>query len=66
MARVCGVCQQSYYRSNRVRLWTGQGAGRWSKVEGPICTQCMGERAAQKILVASHFQVVPDRKRRTG
>jgi hypothetical protein len=64
MARVCGVCQQPYYRSNRLRLWTGQGQGQWSKVEGPVCTNCMGARQAQKILIASHFRVVEGKGKR--
>ena len=58
MARLCSVCHEPYYRSNRARMWVSLGAGMNQKVDEPVCTTCCPPKQAQRILVASHFRVV--------
>lgn len=51
--RTCHQCGQWYWRVNRIAVWAHQGStGRvgWFKIIQSICTKCMGQREAQRVL----------------
>ena len=48
-SRRCDRCGRAYYRSNRLRLWTGQNPGHragWQKDDVKLCLRCMNQAAS--------------------
>jgi hypothetical protein len=50
--RHCARCGRSYWRANRFRIWIGK-----HKTDEPICTNCLRDSAANRILVATHIRI---------
>jgi hypothetical protein len=62
MARVCTRCGDSYYRANRLRLWTGTDAATYKKFDEPVCLKCLPDASVKRIAIVTHIRVVPARR----
>lgn len=65
--RICDRCRKPYYRSNRLRLWTGQNPGHragWQKDDVKLCCSCLNAEAAGKAqrLVSAKIVTISMRK----
>ena len=50
--KICEKCGNTYYRRNRLEMWTGRNPGHrtgWFKTEIKVCNPCMPAMEAQRI-----------------
>ncbi len=65
--RQCSRCGKTYFRSNRLRLWTRVNPGHrdgWGKDDVKLCTNCMSQNAAKSAvrLVSARIVEIDMRK----
>lgn len=68
-SRKCTRCGKKYYRSNRLRLWTGTNPGHrdgWRKEDVKLCTTCMPDSAAQGAAQLASAKIVTIKLKKTG
>jgi hypothetical protein len=49
--KICDRCGKTYWRSNRLRLWTTTNPGKrdgWAKDDVRLCTGCMAQSQARQ------------------
>lgn len=69
--KVCDRCGKTYWRSNRLRLWTTQVPGHrygWSKNDVKLCTTCMSQSQAKQAyhVVSARIVTIDMRKQKAS
>lgn len=55
--RKCSDCGRTYYRVNKVHVWTGRNIGHrygWHRDTANVCIKCMDPQSSTKILGLTH------------
>jgi len=58
--KICSKCGKTYYRRNRLEMWTGRNPGHrtgWIKQEVRLCNDCLPSVEAQRMLVRVNLRI---------
>jgi hypothetical protein len=67
--RVCDNCGSTYWRSNRVRVWTERNPGHrdgWQKMERKLCCNCVNEGQARRTASFLGLRIIPINRRKAS